>query len=254
MGELKVATSSTAPTTTSPIDQAQIDEAVRAAVEAKEAELRVELSKPQPDVDARKAELDASYENRLKEALTAKADEAEKEKADLKKEIDELQAQVSKLSRLNKTADIARKTLERQKQEAEAKLKKVEEEHGGATGTPAAPASGPVASVVSTPSTTATPAAVAPDQTSAPVVNPFGRKSTAATGTTAPPTAPASTSSATASTSTPPTGPASATTTTATRGAARGREIRTQGVRGRGGRAANILSSQYPRTLCVGNR
>lgn len=237
-----------------PADQANIDEAVRAAVQAKEAELRAELSKPAGDDEAKKAELETTLQTRLKEAIAAKAEEMEKEKADLKKEIDELQGQVNKLSRQNKTGEITRKTLERQKQEAEAKLKKIEEEHGSSTSAVAPTAIGVPATTPVTAAPTAPTAALSgdaaafkPGQSADPVANPFGPK----VGGVPPANTPTPTENAAGpSTGLPPaaavpTGPAAASPTAPARGGARGRGTRGAARGARGGRASNILSSEY---------
>ncbi|KAK8864149.1 hypothetical protein IAR55_001395 [Kwoniella newhampshirensis] len=133
--------------------QAAIDDAVKAAVSAREAELQAEHAKAleaassftasigelKPDVDslqAKKAELDASFETRVSEAVKAQYASLQAEAAGLKGQVEQLTTKVKALERQVKTAEISRKTLERQKAEVE---KKLEAAAGGAPGSAPTP-------------------------------------------------------------------------------------------------------------------
>jgi len=124
--------SSEATSTNAAPSQSAMNDAVKAAVAAKEAELNQLHSKAlreaQSAAVAVKAEptepiqsasqptdSDASVESRIKEAVDAKVAELEKERDELKAKVDELESKIKSLERLVKTAEMARKTLERQK-------------------------------------------------------------------------------------------------------------------------------------------
>ncbi|WRT66753.1 uncharacterized protein IL334_003716 [Kwoniella shivajii] len=126
-------------------DQAKIDQAVKAAVTAREAELNAEHSKsmaavsngsPQPDasaLQAKEAELNASFETKVSEAVKSQSTTLQAESSRLKGQVEELTTKVKALERQVKTAEISRKTLERQKAEVE---KKLEAANGGPSKTP----------------------------------------------------------------------------------------------------------------------
>lgn len=173
-------TSADAKTDALPINsssQEVIDKAVKEAVAARESELQAEHSKAleeakaatQPSVkieetsestlDTRRAELEAGFESRLKDAISAKEAEWEKEKLALQGEVEELKQKIKTLERQMKTAEITRKTLERQKTDAEYKLKRFED--GQAAETPSAetvPAADASSTAPSTTDTTEDPA------------------------------------------------------------------------------------------------
>ncbi|KAE8542037.1 hypothetical protein D1P53_001516 [Cryptococcus gattii VGV] len=138
--------------------QEQINEAVNAAVAAREAELQSKFAKdleeattaaataaaaaassfapqlttapaapaaPVIDTEAtakKAAELEATFENRVAEAVQTEKTALEEEIKQLKGQVEELKNKIKALERQVKTAEISRKTLERQKTEVEKKL------------------------------------------------------------------------------------------------------------------------------------
>ncbi|KIR70583.1 nucleoprotein TPR [Cryptococcus deuterogattii CA1014] len=152
------ATEAAAVTRETKPSQEQINEAVNAAVAAREAELQSKFAKdleeattaaataaaaaastfaPQlttapaalaaPVIDteatAKKAvELEATFENRVAEAVQTEKTALEEEIKQLKGQVEELKNKIKALERQVKTAEISRKTLERQKTEVEKKL------------------------------------------------------------------------------------------------------------------------------------
>ncbi|WVF69077.1 hypothetical protein IAT40_003851 [Kwoniella sp. CBS 6097] len=127
-------------------DQAAIDEAVRSAVTARETELNAEHAKAlaaassgdaKPDlatIQAKEAELNATFDSRVSEAVSTKSAALQTEATQLKGQVEELTTKVKALERQVKTAEISRKTLERQKAEVE---KKLEAATGGSAASPA---------------------------------------------------------------------------------------------------------------------
>ncbi|KAL0240713.1 hypothetical protein I308_106513 [Cryptococcus tetragattii IND107] len=150
--EAAVVTSETKPS------QEQINEAVKAAVAAREAELQSKFANdleeattaaataaaaaassfapqlttapaapaaPVIDTEAtakKAAELEATFENRVAEAVQTEKTALEEEIKQLKGQVEELKNKIKALERQVKTAEISRKTLERQKTEVEKKL------------------------------------------------------------------------------------------------------------------------------------
>ena len=218
-----------------------VEEAVKAAVAAREAELQAEHAKALQDaqsgqtpgeaaspetvqaaVAAKEAELKSSFETRVNEAVSSKVAESE---TALKTQIEELQVKVKTLERQLRTGEIARKTMERQKTEAEAKLKKLEGgESAAIPGSPAPGTPGPSTAAPAAPSSAAAGLSAAANEFKPSVDSPAGL--TAAPALTAP-----STSENAASSSTAP---------------IRGASVRGRAVRGRGGapgRANAVLSA-----------
>ena len=173
------------------IDQAKIDEAVKAAVSSKEAELNAAHAKALEDaksgssstapaasgsdeaaikaaVSTRETELNVSFENRLSEAVAKVRTELEKERDELKAKIDALNETIKGLERQVRTAEITRKTLQRTADTNASILNNVraEVEKKGIkldTNIPAAPpaAAKPAAPTPSGPAATTAPAAPA---------------------------------------------------------------------------------------------
>ena len=234
-------------------DQAAIDEAVRNAVSAKEAELNAAHAKAleeakstgassssgsvpdqtaiQTAVAAREKELAGTFDTRLAEAVAKVRAELEKERDELKAKIDALNETIKGLERQVRTAEITRKTLQRTADTNASILNHVRTEVATKgikldTNIPAAPA-------------TAKPApasATAGSAASAPTVVP-----TAPASAAIPIQAPAAAQ--------PPTGPGAATRSGSTRGrgGARG------GAPGRGGGVlAGKLYSWLSSSKCIG--
>nr|XP_031858524.1 uncharacterized protein CI109_006047 [Kwoniella shandongensis]KAA5525596.1 hypothetical protein CI109_006047 [Kwoniella shandongensis] len=126
--------------------QVAIDEAVKNAVSAREAELKAEHAKAleaassatatgganptdTSSLQAKEAELNASFDTRVSDAVKAQHATLQAEATQLKGQVEELTTKVKALERQVKTAEISRKTLERQKAEVE---KKLEAATGGA--------------------------------------------------------------------------------------------------------------------------
>ncbi|ODN74219.1 hypothetical protein L202_07665 [Cryptococcus amylolentus CBS 6039] len=164
--------------------QEQIDEAVKAAVAAREAELTAKFTRdieeattsaataaasaaaliqppPAPEsstataLDAealakKTAELEFAFDARVAEAVQKEKSALEEEVKSLRGQVEELKTKIKALERQVKTAEISRKTLERQKAEAEKKLAEALEKKGeapaaaSALATAPAPASTPV--------------------------------------------------------------------------------------------------------------
>ncbi|OXG43671.1 nucleoprotein TPR [Cryptococcus neoformans] len=157
--EATAATTAAAATGETKPSQEQIDEAVKAAVAAREAELQSKFAKdleeattaaataaaaaastfapqlttapvpapPAPIIDTeatakKTAELEATFETRVAEAVQAEKTALEEEIRQLKGQVEELKNKIKALERQVKTAEISRKTLERQKTEVEKKL------------------------------------------------------------------------------------------------------------------------------------
>ncbi|ORX37030.1 hypothetical protein BD324DRAFT_650644 [Kockovaella imperatae] len=135
-----------------PPDQSAIDAAVKSAVSAREAELEAEHSKalaaarsenisikadPSESMDAQRAQLESSFSKRVDDAVAAQKAELEKQVNDLNGQVATLETKVKTLERQIKTAEISRKTIERQRADLESKLKKYEGEGSSASATPA---------------------------------------------------------------------------------------------------------------------
>lgn len=122
--------------------QVKINEAVRAAVAAKEAELEVlhaqalaearavastPASGTEAPVSAGATAADPASIDAAIAPLRAQIATLEKEKTALQAEIEALNVKIKNLEKSARTAEISRKTLERQKADAESRLKKVED-------------------------------------------------------------------------------------------------------------------------------
>ena len=187
----------------SPPDQNIINSAVRAAVAAKEAEISQALEKEaelNKALEQARAAVKAEPTDSTPSTTVAdtRVAELERERNELKGQVEELQQKVKTLERQARNTEISRKTLERQKAETEARLKKL------ADGEPAAPLSRAI------PESAPTLSSVVLESAATPITTPATEPR--------PPSAPGASSS----TEVPPGSPMT-TATTPTRGTVRGR-------------------------------
>lgn len=228
-----------------PANQSVIDEAVKSAVSAREAELEAQ----------HKAALDAAtnagtgepsgngidqaaFESKLADAVSQKSAELQASNATLKGQVDEMQIRMKLLEKQAKTAEITRKTLERTKADLEIKLKNME---GGAASTSSSASTAGLPANPSTANANTNLSAKAPE-----FKPPTGPAATAGAG-------PSSTTGLAPNTAlTTPTAPASSAggAGTSVRGTAAGRARGARGtaVRGRGAgpaRGNTILNGKW---------
>ncbi|ORY31757.1 hypothetical protein BCR39DRAFT_525256 [Naematelia encephala] len=141
------------PSTTTATDantgsQASIEEAVKAAVSAREAELaaehnrQLEEAKAAVKTEPTEGEAKQSGPASIPAETAARIAALEKERDELKAKVSELELKVKQLEKQARTAEISRKTLERQKADAETRLKRLEEGGDQAGSTPTAKTAG----------------------------------------------------------------------------------------------------------------
>ena len=244
------AAAASAATTSGSGDPPNVEEAVKAAVAARESQLNAEhakqleearsaagttVVKDEPmDGTTAKPEHDATFDQRLAEAVSARTAELEKERNDLKGKIEALEQKIKVLERNIRTTEIGRKLAEKQLESA---LKKGDANTGDAgSEAPASPAPTTAVSAASTSTGQPTPGTAAPALSAAtPTFAP-----TAGTASTS--TNPAASNSAPSTSA--PTGPAAGTSTSVRGAGVRGRG-RGAGRGARGGKANSVLSGTF---------
>ena len=235
-------------------DQSNVEEAVKAAVTARETQLNAEHAKQleearssapvtgvkdEPmDGTTAKPDTDAAFDQRLAEAVSARTAELEKERNQLRGKVEVLEQKIKVLERNIRTTEIGRKLAEKQLESALKKSDVTASDVGGEAPASPAPTTAASAAPVSTSPAQPTASTAVPALSAA--ASPFA------------PTPGAASTSANASSSpsvNTPTGPAAG-TSTAVRGAGiRGRG-RGAGRGGRGGKANSVLSGELKDFEC----